>query len=85
MQGISIFLEKFKNLTIPDETVRKAFVEAFKVETGTDVPLSDTRVKNGVLYVELSPGAKSEMIIKKRAILARIYEVCDPKKLGDIK
>lgn len=85
MQGISLFLERFKHLTIPDETVRKAFVAAFKEETGTDVPISDTRMKSGVLYVDLSPGAKSEMIIKKRMIMTRMYEMCGKLSASDVK
>lgn len=85
MQKINNYLEKFKILTIPDETIRQTAVNIIKSEIGVDLEIKDTAVKGSVLYIKCSGPAKSEIFLRKGMILKKMNNLEGNKKILDIK
>ena len=83
--NINSFLEKFKNITPPDDFLKKTFISVVKDETGIEVARGDIKIAHGVIYLSASPAIKSELYIKKPLLLKRISAALSQEKISDIR
>ncbi len=83
--NIGSFLEKFKNITPPDDFLKKTFISVVKEETGIEVPRKDIKITHGVIYLSASPTIKSELYIKKSLLLKRISAALSKEQISDIR
>jgi uncharacterized membrane protein len=70
MDPISSLLKKFTSITPPDESVRKEVVRILESEYNISLDIGDVRVQSGVVYLEVSPLIKTEVVIKKEELLS---------------
>ena len=78
------FLSRFKNITLPNETVRKASIESIEKIIGAHVPLEATSFRNGVLYLDISGVLKSEVYLHKEEIQKEVENTLGRKIVSDI-
>ena len=72
MENISSFLQRFKKLLSSHGAVRQIVAEAIKQEVGIDIPTEKITIQSGVVSIQASTVVKSQVFIKKNAILGRV-------------
>ena len=72
MEQISFFLAKFKNLGLQEAETKHAFVIAVEHAVGVALPLESITISNGTFFVTAHPALKSELYIKRTAILQEL-------------
>lgn len=82
---LTTFLERFKKLRPPDETVRLAVIALMGEYCKGDVSLAEVTVKNGTVFVVADPALKSELFLKKRKILGELAKQLGDKAPKDIR
>lgn len=74
MQGIALFLERFKHLMRSNEAtkeiVAKVFLDALKVK----LEPSDISYKKNILFVKSYPALKNEILIRKKTLIEKLKE-----------
>ena len=76
---------KNKNITPPDETIRKAFVEIVKKRLKIILEFKDITIRNFVVYIKTSPTIKSEIFMNKRGVLEELKQEFGLKAPLDIR
>lgn len=74
LNHLSSFFRRFKTVTIPDESVRKAFSDIVREKTGIEISIEYITVRNGEILVKTNPAIKNELFIKKQEILEAVKE-----------
>lgn len=85
MFSLNVFLEKFKNITPPDEAIRLLLSETIKKETGIEVSKKNISIRNNIAHIKITPIYKNEIHIKKGKIISKIKESFVGKNIIDIK
>lgn len=86
MKKINDFLERFKKISIPDESVRLKVVEILSVQFNEEIKLEDISVKNGVVYIKTEdPSFKSDIFLRKRKILEDLNSHLGKITIKDIR
>jgi len=67
------FLSKFKNLTPPDDALKRAVAHAVDVIAGVPVRKKDVSISHGVAYVNSSSIARSVIRTHRVEILEQIF------------
>ncbi len=83
--NIRSFLEKFKNITPPDDFLKKVFISAVLQELRISIEKSDIKIRNKTIYVSAPPVVKNELYIKKPLILKRVCENLKKSQISDIR
>lgn len=83
--NVSSYFDRFKNISLPNEEVRKATANAIEKEIGITVDISKIRVVQNSLKIEVTPLIKSEIFLKKERILEEIKKQCKEKTPNDIR
>ena len=75
MDNINKFLERFKKITIPGESVRIKTAEILSAEFGEEIKIEDISIKINILFIKTSDASlKSEVFLKKNKILGKLRE-----------
>ncbi len=69
MFNISSFLEKFSKNILSQEANTKEICDIISSKTGIVCDQNKIKIQNGVLYLNISPGAKNKIFMNKNAIL----------------
>lgn len=86
MLNISQFFKKIQNKYTQELFVRTVIQEQIKKHIGIAVPIEDITVKSGeVLLKNISQTGRSQIYIKKQALLQGINGAQQSKKIGDIR
>ena len=85
MEKISSYLEKFKKLALPNETVRRSIAQIIQEELKEPLEIKDISVNKNIAYIRGGSVLKSEIFLKKRKILNKIEEVTGKKDILDIR
>ena len=85
MELVKQFLRKFSHLTLPDDTLKRLFVEIVERDFGLKVERNQLTFRNGVLLVNVSSAMKSELYLRKNKILAKLKEELGAKAPQDIR
>lgn len=72
MFNVNDFLNKFKNLTPPDNEVREKSIEIIKNEIGVDIDKKNISIKNNSIFIKTKPIIKNEIFINKEKILQKL-------------
>lgn len=75
---IASFFDRFKKITLPDESVRRTTTEVLKKVIGVNVDISQISVERENLRIKDNSLIKSEIFLHKEQILQILKE-----KLGD--
>ena len=68
-QKINTFLERFKKLTKPNETVRKTVGEVIKKETTIEISIDKISLNKDIVFIDAHGAVKSKIDLKKESIL----------------
>ncbi|MBC8464908.1 MAG: hypothetical protein H8D63_00835 [Parcubacteria group bacterium] len=85
MDHITTLLKKFTSITPPDESVRKEIVRVLESDYNILLNISDVNVQKGVVYLETSPLIKTEVMMRKEAILSNIKKTLSDSTPRDIR
>ena len=72
MKGIRLFLNKFKNLTPPDQFIKKECILVIKELFGIKIKKENLTIKKNISYINTSSTIKSELFIKKQSLLKEL-------------
>lgn len=86
MELIKQFLQRFSNLTLPDDTLKRFFIDLVKQDFNLTLTRDQITVKNKVLIVKnTSSVLKSELFLRKQKIVDRLKEGLGPLAPEDIR
>lgn len=74
MQGITGFLERYKDFIPPRRAASRAVCAAVKEILGVELAESDVRVQNGVATISRSGPEKSEILLHKPEIVSLVRQ-----------
>ncbi len=74
------FLQKFSLLSPPDRLVREASIAVVGEAIGITLSQKDIEIRGGVLFLNIHPVAKSELLLKKSLVLDEIARRMAPQK-----
>ena len=83
MEKISFFLEKFKTLGLDRNLATGAFIETVFKVLGVKLPPESVTLKEDTFFVRAHPALKSELYLKREAILSELSKL--PLALKDRK
>jgi hypothetical protein len=72
MDGIKLYLERFKNLLPPDDQLKTLLVEIIKEECGVSLEKKSITVSRWSVFVKAPAAAKSEIYLHREQILERL-------------
>lgn len=85
MELIKEFLQKFSHITLPDDTLKRLFVDLLEGDYGLKIKREQLSVRNGVLIVDASPTMKSEIYLRKNKIIEKLKTNLGAKAPQDIR
>ena len=86
MLNIGQFFKKIQNKYTQELFIRTLIKEHIQKHIGIVIPVEDISFKSGdIILKNISQTARSQIFIKKQALLQRINEVQQAKKIGDIR
>lgn len=85
MQLLSSFFDRYKNLTLPDESVRKELQRVVKELLDIDLDLKDISVRHFDILVKGGGMTKAALMINREKILDKMREKCGDKTPKSIK
>ncbi len=83
MKTINLFLEKFKKLQVPDESVRKEFVKIVNDKYSINIDFKDVKIQNNTVFFKAASALKQEIYFDKKNILNNLNKKFN-KKLKNI-
>ena len=81
MFNISQYLEKFKTLGMGDQSLKEALVFVIKEVVGVEIESKNVLIKNGEVFIKVSPSIKNAIFIKKDQIMKKVEERVGQKTL----
>ncbi len=85
MFNISSYLEKFKRIEPPGDTVKEATQKIIFEVVGMKIEKNEMAVRDGVLFLSVPSTLKNEVYMNKRAILEKTSAILKEKVLKDIR
>lgn len=79
MEQIAFFLEKFKTLGLEGALSKQVFIEAVQKVLLVTLPASSVEFRQNTFFVKARPALKSELYVKREAILSELAKVLGPK------
>ena len=84
MLGISQFFSRFKNRELEEITFRAAVIDSVKETLKFDLDPMLVSYSNNMVFLKISPAAKSAVLLKKKELLEKIKEKTK-REVADIK
>ena len=84
INNISKLLEKFKKLKPSDLFVKEAFIDVIKEVLSVEISKEEITVSGSNLFLNVHPTLKSEIFLKKKAILESLEEKLQKKQIKNI-
>ncbi len=72
--NISAYLEKFKKLGSGDTSLKEVLVRVLGEVVGINISPEKISIKNGEIFLNVSPAIKNTVFIKKETILLKLKE-----------
>ncbi len=82
---ITLFLNKFKKLIFKKEELLSLFANVITKHTHTPINVAKLSLRGSVLYVNMSPMFRNEILIHKENILKDIQELSLEYSITDIR
>ncbi len=84
MLNISQFFSRFKNSELEEITFRAAVIDSVKETLKFDLDPMLVSYSNNMVFLKISPAAKSAVLLKKKELLEKIKEKTK-REVADIK
>ena len=82
---IAKFLERFKSVGMAESILKDEVVKAVREIARTDITKKDIEFRNGDLIIQGSAFLKSELYMKKAALMARLDQTFLNQKIQNIR
>ncbi|KKT45122.1 MAG: hypothetical protein UW34_C0005G0008 [Parcubacteria group bacterium GW2011_GWA2_44_15] len=79
MKEISFFLEKFKSLGLEGALSKQVFIETVEKILSVKLPPSSVELRQETFFVKAHPTLKSELYLKREAILVEFAKTLGSK------
>jgi hypothetical protein len=79
MKTINLLLQRFKNISPPDDSVRKKFKEIVFKKYGFELNIKKIKVQNNIIYFAAPSVLKQEVILDKRNIINQLNKILNIK------
>jgi hypothetical protein len=84
MIEIKDLLLKFDNILLSEEFKKNSIINILNEITGLKIKLEDVKIKNNIVYLNIKPIYKNEILLKKDFIFLKLKETLDKKKPKNI-
>ncbi len=81
MFNIASYLDKFKDIGQGEKLLKQVIIEVVKEMIGVKIEAKSISMKNGELFLKVSPAIKNLIYIKKEAILSKLKEKTEQRVL----
>ena len=85
MFNIATYLEKFKKMEPPGDSVKCAAEKAILEAVGIRIEKKEMTVVDGVLFLSVSSIVKNEVYMSKRGVLKKMRAILGEKAVKDIR
>lgn len=85
MEKISFFLEKFKTLGGDSIFLKSEFIRIVREVTKVEIAPAQVELRGPALYVKTLPALKSELYLKKNAILSELSKTIKNRKVEAVR
>jgi hypothetical protein len=85
MEKISFFLERFKALGLDSSLLKQVFIDTVKKNLNVTLAKEDVQIRDGVVSVKAHPALKSELRIKRQALLEELSSLLGPTKIINVR
>ncbi|MFA6251265.1 MAG: hypothetical protein WC603_01400 [Candidatus Paceibacterota bacterium] len=82
---ITSFLDKFKKLLFQKEEIKKIVTQTIREEINHQVDDNLIKIKDGYIFIQVSPVLRSEIMIHKQRILIKLKSLVPDINFLDIK
>lgn len=69
MEKINFFLERFRNIEVPNKALIESIQKSFLKNIGSEIDKENIKITNGGVFIKASPIQKSEFLLKKKEII----------------
>ncbi len=84
MEHIAVFFDRIRSIALPNERVRRETLSAIREKIGIELDMGDIRIQCGKAIISTDASAKSEIFMRKRALLAALADRLGNKSPTDI-
>lgn len=85
MFNIGSYLEKFKRIEPPGDTVKNAAEMVFLEVVGVKIEKSEMTVKNGIIFLTVPAVVKNEVYMNKKRVIEKIGQLLGTSEIQDIR
>ena len=82
---IGYFLEKFKQLTPPDDFLKTHISQFIEEEIGLCVDKKQINISKKIVYIDAKPLIKNEIFFRKESLLEKINKTSKGRIIKDIR
>ncbi|MEX0931464.1 MAG: hypothetical protein WDZ88_01800 [Candidatus Paceibacterota bacterium] len=79
LQGITLFLDRFKHIQPPEKYIKEAIIQVCKEEFNQTIPNEAIVVKKNSVYLKIHPLLRTELHIKKQEFEEKIQTLVSKK------
>jgi hypothetical protein len=72
MFNIGSFFERFNNIALKEMRTRDIISQSIEKYTKAKIEAKDIRFQNKIIYIQANPSLKSQIFMKKEAIISEI-------------
>ena len=85
MIEIKDLLERFSNLLLGEEAKKNAIREVLNQIINIEIKSEDVKIKNNVIYLNIKPIYKNEILLKQEQIFSKLKESLGKKTPQEIR
>lgn len=85
MIEIKDLLERFSNLLLGEEAKKNAIREVLNQTIGLEIKSEDIKIKNNIIYLNIKPIYKNEILLKREQIFSKLKESLGRKTPQEIR
>lgn len=85
MQKASSFLARFKNLKVPERSLRSTVVTVVYELTGVVLSESEVKISGDIIFIQTRSAMRAHIFSHKQLVLARINNVLGQEQVRDIQ
>lgn len=85
MEDLSRYFEKFKSILKSDTAQKKAVSDALMSVAGIEMGPERITIKGGIAIVPGNPIVRTEMMLKKQALLDEIQRISPGSRIRDLR
>ncbi len=83
--NIGRYLEKFASIGLKESILKEEIIAAVKIEIGVELAKKDITFRNGEVFLTGTPAFKSQLMVKKTALMKRLSDVLAANRKSSLR